>query len=111
MLYYLSKDTTFLNNQTDFIKMEKVLKGTFNVDGSANNPRHMVNAILLPEDWVGTIDPNTINIQLTPIGYVQDLVVDKIEWGRKIVLKSCNAANIHCYYTITAQVAEVAQAA
>ena len=100
-----------LNKHTDFIKMEKVLRGVLNVDGSGNNPRHLANSILLPDDWAGVIDPDTIHVMLTPIGYVQDLVVDKIEWGRKIVIKSCNASNIHCYYQITAQVVEVAQAA
>ena len=39
---------------------------------------------------------------MTQIGYSQDLIVDKIEWGKKISIKSGSGANIDCYYLIHA---------
>lgn len=60
------------------------------------------NIINLPSYWQGLIDPESITVSLTQIGYSQDLIVDKIEWGRKIIIKSGTSANIDCYYTIQA---------
>ena len=67
----------------------------------------------LPDDWVGkkppeavrTIDPATINVQLTPIGVHQDLFVKAVEWGKKVVVQSGSGGAIDCYYTVTAQLA------
>ena len=41
------------------------------------------------------VDPETITVSLTQIGYSQDLIVDKIEWGKIIHIKSGNGANIN----------------
>jgi hypothetical protein len=60
------------------------------------------NVIELPEYWDGLIDPESITVTLTQIGYSQDLIVDKIEWGKKVIVKSGNGANIHCYYEVWA---------
>ena len=60
------------------------------------------NVINLPEYWNGLIDPETITVSLTQIGTSQDLIVDKIEWGQKIIIKSGNATKIDCYYVIHA---------
>lgn len=60
------------------------------------------NTINLPEYWNGLIDPESITVSLTQIGYSQDLIVDKIEWGRKVIIKSGNGTRIDCYYTIQA---------
>lgn len=60
------------------------------------------NVIELPEYWDGLIDPESITVTLTQIGYSQDLIVDGIEWGKKIKIKSGNGANIHCYYEVWA---------
>jgi len=60
------------------------------------------NVIDLPDYWDGLVDPETITISLTQIGYSQDLIVEKIEWGKKIILKSANGANIDCYYLVNA---------
>lgn len=60
------------------------------------------NVIELPEYWDGLIDPESITVTLTQIGYSQDLIVDKIEWGKKIVVKSGTGANIHCFYEVWA---------
>ena len=42
------------------------------------------NKIELPEYWDGLIDPETITVTLTQIGYSQDLIVDSIDWGKVI---------------------------
>jgi hypothetical protein len=58
------------------------------------------NTINLPEYWIGLVDPETITVTLTQIGSSQDLIIDKIEWGRKILVKSGNASNIDCYFLV-----------
>jgi len=60
------------------------------------------NVIELPEYWNGLVDPETITVTLTQIGYSQDLIVDKIEWGRRVHIKSGSGANINCFYEIWA---------
>ena len=60
------------------------------------------NRIILPDYWHGLIDPTTITVSVTQIGSSQDLMVDKIEWGKTIYLKSGNASAIDCYYTVNA---------
>ena len=56
----------------------------------------------IPEYWHNLVDLETITVQLTQIGYTQDLIVEKIEWGKKIFIKSSNGANVDCYYTVQA---------
>jgi len=58
------------------------------------------NKIELPEYWDGLVDPETITVTLTQIGYSQDLIVDGVEWGKTIKVKSGNGANINCYYEV-----------
>jgi len=58
------------------------------------------NVIELPDYWAGLVDPESITVTLTQIGYSQDLIVDKIEWGRRIVIKSGTGANIDCYFLV-----------
>lgn len=60
------------------------------------------NKIELPEYWDGLIDPESITVTLTQIGYSQDLIVDAIEWGKVIKIRSGVGANIHCYYEVWA---------
>ena len=60
------------------------------------------NQIKLPEYWDGLVDPETITVTLTQIGYSQDLIVEGVEWGKIVKIKSGNGANIHCYYEIWA---------
>jgi hypothetical protein len=61
------------------------------------------NVINLPDYWRGLINPETITVSLTQIGSSQDLIVDKIDWGSKIVIRSGNAANIDCYFLVHAE--------
>jgi len=60
------------------------------------------NVIELPEYWNGLIDPETITVTLTQIGYSQDLIVDKIDLGKNIIIRSGVGTNIHCYYEVWA---------
>jgi len=60
------------------------------------------NVIDLPDYWSGLVDPESITVSLTQIGSSQDLIVDKIEWGRKVYIRSGNASTINCFYTIQA---------
>ena len=66
------------------------------------------NVIELPEYWRGLVDPESITVSLTQIGSSQDLIVDRIEWGSKIVIRSGSASNIDCYYTVNATRKDIA---
>jgi len=58
------------------------------------------NTITIPSYWEGLVDPDSITVTLTQIGYSQDLIVDKIDWCKSITVKSGNNTNIDCYYVI-----------
>lgn len=60
------------------------------------------NKIELPEYWDGLIDPETITVTLTQIGYSQDLIVDSVEWGKVVNVRSGSGTTINCYYEIWA---------
>jgi len=60
------------------------------------------NEIILPEYWDGLVDPETITVTLTQIGYSQDLIVEGIECGKVVKIKSGTGVNINCYYEIWA---------
>lgn len=61
------------------------------------------NVIDLPDYWFGLVDPESITVTLTQIGYSQDLIVEKIEWGKKIIIKSGTGANIDCYFMVNGE--------
>ena len=60
------------------------------------------NMIELPEYWDGLIDPDSITVTLTQIGYSQDLIVESIDWGKVVKIKSGSGANIDCFYEVWA---------
>lgn len=60
------------------------------------------NTIELPNYWDGFIDPESITVNLTQIGSQQDLIVDKIEWGKRIIVRSGSGSTIDCYYIVHA---------
>ena len=39
---------------------------------------------------------------LTQIGYSQDLIVDSVEWGKVVNVRSGSGTTINCYYEIWA---------
>mgnify|MGYP001166744353 FL=1 len=60
------------------------------------------NTIELPEYWDGLVDPESISVNLTPVGRYQELYVDQIPWGKSVIVKSGNAAKIDCFYEVWA---------
>lgn len=61
------------------------------------------DTIELPEYWRELVYPETITVNLTPIGSFQELFVEKIEWGTKIKIKNNSSSAIHCHYTVFAE--------
>ena len=72
------------------------------VRGRLNNS----NVIELPEYWRRLVDPETITVNLTPVGTHQELYVDKIEWGTRILIKNNCGSAVNCYYTVYAERAD-----
>lgn len=66
------------------------------------------NVIEVPDYWSGLVDPETITVTLTQIGSSQDLIVEKIEWGKRILIRSGSASAIDCYYMVNATRKDVA---
>ena len=66
------------------------------VRGRLNNS----NVIELPKYWRNLVDPETITVNITPIGTHQELYVDKIEWGTRILIKNNCGSGVNCYYTV-----------
>jgi len=60
------------------------------------------NVIELPDYWDGLVDIESISVHLTPIGSYQELYVDKIEWGKKVIVKNNQGSAINCYYRVEA---------
>tara|TARA_B100000925_G_scaffold201421_1_gene152681 strand:+ start:259 stop:546 length:288 start_codon:yes stop_codon:yes gene_type:complete len=59
--------------------------------------------IELPDYMVGNIDPETLCVQLTPIGVYQELFVDRIEYGAKVVIRNGSGGSINAYYHVHAK--------
>jgi len=79
------------------------------VEGPENGPIYIRgkldkgNVIELPDYWDGLVDKETITAHLTPIGVYQELFVDSIEWGKKVIIKNNSGSSINCYYQIWAE--------
>lgn len=61
------------------------------------------NVIELPDYWRNLVYPESISVNLTPIGQYQELFVDSIEWGTRIKIKNNSGTSIKCYYTVFAE--------
>jgi hypothetical protein len=59
--------------------------------------------IELPESWKGDIKQETITIQLTPTTFYQELFVDRIEWGSRVIVRNSSGGAINAYYLVQAQ--------
>jgi hypothetical protein len=59
--------------------------------------------IELPEQWKGDIRQETIAVQLTPIRFYQELFVDRIEWGTRVIVRNASGGAIDAYYSVQAQ--------
>ena len=58
------------------------------------------NVINLPEYWKGLIDPDSIDVVLSPIGSFQELYVEDVQWGTKVVVKNSAGGPINCSYVV-----------
>lgn len=61
------------------------------------------NVIELPEYWRGLVHLETIQVSLTPFGSFQELFVEKIEWGSKVIVKNNAGGAINCSYVVYAE--------
>ena len=62
------------------------------------------NVIELPDYWTGLVDPDSITVNLTPIGkhqklYVENVAIDKITVGNDNLLSK----SVNCFYTVWAE--------
>ena len=48
------------------------------------------SVIELPDYWKGLVDPDSITVSLTQIGSSQDLIVEGVDWGNKVRVRSGN---------------------
>ena len=71
---------------------------------------HTDGIIELPENWQGNIKPETISVQVTPIGTYQELYVKEIQWGMKVIIRSGGGGSLNAYYTVTADPIKVEEA-
>ena len=58
--------------------------------------------INLPDYWDGLVDIDSITVHLTPMGCWQDLFVEKINWGKQVIVKSASGGPVNAYYTVNA---------
>jgi len=59
--------------------------------------------IHLPTFWDGLVNPEDMSISLTPIGSWQELYVEKVMWGRQVIVKNNAGGNINADYYIVAR--------
>jgi hypothetical protein len=66
------------------------------------------NTIELPEYWTKLVDPDSITVNLTPIGKHQNLFVESVE-NNKVVVGNSNLMNknVNCYFTVFAERVDV----
>ena len=62
--------------------------------------RNGENVIELPDYWRELVDPESIDISLTPFGSYQELFVKEIQWGSKIVVRNNGGGPIDCSYIV-----------
>ena len=81
-----------------YICLEGPEVGTY-LRGKLNN----TNVIQLPDYWTESfIDPDSITVNLTPVGNYQELFIKEIKDG-KILVGNNSASKIHCHYTVFAE--------
>ena len=59
--------------------------------------------IELPDYWKNLVDMDTVGVTLTPFGSYQELFVEKIEWGQRIIIKNNLSGPINCSYVVYGQ--------
>lgn len=58
------------------------------------------NVIELPSYWKDLVYPESITVNITPTGIYQELFVEKIEWGTRIIVKNNLGSSIKCDYIV-----------
>ena len=61
------------------------------------------NVIEVPDYWSGLVDFESVDVSLTPIGCYQELFVEKIEWGKRIIVKNASGGPINCSFVVYAE--------
>ena len=61
------------------------------------------NVIELPDYWKGLVDPDSITVQLTPIGCRQSLYYEEVEWCSTIKVVNADCGPVWCSYTVFAE--------
>ena len=61
------------------------------------------NTIDLPDYWKGLVDPESITVNLTPIGTFQELFYEEVEWCSTIKVVNASGGPINCSYTVFAE--------
>ena len=61
------------------------------------------NTIELPDYWKGLVDPESITVNLTPIGTYQELYYEIGGWASTIKVMNSGGGHIHCSYVICAE--------
>ena len=90
------KHPTKENHRLRYICLEGPEGGVY-IRGRLTNS----SKIELPEYWSKLVDTESITVNLTPVGVGnQDLFVEKIEWGKTVIVKSGTGTKIDCYYMI-----------
>lgn len=56
--------------------------------------------IELPDYWRDLIYPESMTVNLTPRGIYQELYVEKVEWGTRIIVKNNLGTSIDCDYIV-----------
>lgn len=93
------KHPTKENYRLRYICLEGPETGTY-LRGTLENS----TIIELPDYWTDKfIYPESISVNITPIGVYQELFVETIEWGRRIIIKNNSGGPIRCYYTVFAE--------
>jgi|TARA_E500000318_G_scaffold91482_1_gene89714 hypothetical protein len=59
--------------------------------------------IKLPDYWKGLVDPESVTVQLTPIGCAQNLYYEEVEWCETIKVVNADCGPVWCSYTIFAE--------
>jgi len=114
--YKLEVNGSFAATTKSFVIHHPTKKGKKLRYGSLEGPENGVyirgkttsKVIELPDYWTKLVDPDSISVQLTPIGSHQKLYVEKIE-DNKVYIANENllAKSINCFFYILAERADV----
>ena len=61
------------------------------------------NVIELPDYWKGLIEPESITVNLTPIGCYQELFYEEADWGSRIKVRNAAGGPVKCSYIVYAE--------